>query len=43
MDQAIYFPVWETSIVTVALPSVKGWVILPEPEYVWLYDAYIEE
>lgn len=43
MDQAIFFPVWETAIVTVAVPELKDWVTLPEPEYVWLYDAYLEE
>lgn len=43
MQDAIYFPIWTKQVVTSARQELQDWHVLPAPEYIWLYDAYIEE
>jgi peptide/nickel transport system substrate-binding protein len=43
MDAAIFLPIWESPMVHGATPDLKDWIVMPNPEYIWLYDAYLEE
>lgn len=43
MEEAIYFPVWTKPVITAARQELVDWHLLPAPEYLWVYDAYIEE
>jgi peptide/nickel transport system substrate-binding protein len=43
MDQGIWLPIWDVQIVHGYDPRLKDWQALTNPEYVYLYDAYLEE
>lgn len=43
MDLAIWIPLWDVQITHGSAPEFQGWKALSNPEYVWLYDAYISE
>lgn len=43
MDLAIWIPLWDVQITHGSAPEFQGWEALNNPEYVWLYDAYIAE
>ena len=43
MELAIFIPIWETSMVHGAVNELEGWEVLPNPEYIWLYDAFLAE
>jgi peptide/nickel transport system substrate-binding protein len=43
MDLVLWIPLWDVQISHGAAPEFQGWFALPNPEYIWLYDAYIEE
>ena len=43
MELAIWLPVWDTQMVHAATPALQDWVMLPNPEYIWLYEAHFEE
>jgi len=43
MDIGFWIPIWDVQIVHGYDPSFQGWIPLVNPEYVYLYDAYVEE
>jgi peptide/nickel transport system substrate-binding protein len=43
MDLAVWIPIWDVQIVHGYDPSFQGWTPLVNPEYVYLYDAYVEQ
>lgn len=43
MDLAIWIPLWDVQITHGSNPKLQGWEALNNPEYIWLYDAYISE
>jgi peptide/nickel transport system substrate-binding protein len=43
MDQGIWLPIWDVQIVHGYDPRLKDWVPLVNPEYIYMYDAYMEE
>jgi peptide/nickel transport system substrate-binding protein len=43
MDQALIIPIWETQMVHGHDPNLRDLVVLPNPEYVWLYEAYLAD
>jgi peptide/nickel transport system substrate-binding protein len=42
MDQASWLPIWEVQIAHGYDPRFKGWQPLVNPEYIFVYDAYLE-
>lgn len=43
MDLATWIPLWDVQINHGSAPEFQGWKALNNPEYIWLYEAFINE
>jgi peptide/nickel transport system substrate-binding protein len=43
MDLAVWIPLWDVQITHGSSPSFQGWRAMNNPEYIWLYEAYVTE
>lgn len=43
MDAYIWFPIWRAQMVHGAVPEFMDFHVLPNPEYIWVNNAYLEQ